>query len=549
MSRRRRSGGVLPLLYLAAAVALAAAVLPSALRPPPDQASASSALSPDAPPDDDPETIIQSLQQAGSRTAGATGEPPSTTTTTAAPAQSAPSRGQCYGDPPRTGESLYAAPCTPAWQPPPEGNGGSTWKNVAPDEVRLGVSHTVGNGAEGVIPEEPSPNESAATRTLRVLQAYFNANYETYGRKIRIVQLPASNASPVDSKAHAVKADEEYRIFGAYYLYSGFCTEMARRTLLTMCNPMPEEYHAQHSPYVWAWMMDYSKVDRMAAEYICKRLNGRNADFAGGVEQGRPRKFGLLYEASEARNAGRTHDYLQRLLRERCGVDAMGFTVDAVDAQSASGRYASAVAQMRAAGVTSIVPQIEVGSAIEAMGAADGSGYAPEWLLFFPYGLDINIIGNLLPPSQMAHAFGMSAWELPARNNQTDCYRAYKSIDPSGTPSDGTCFNFFGPLQQMVNGIQQAGPNLTPETFRDGLYRQGHRFYPQPWAIGGGYGPGDHTYMDNMAEIWWSGDAAKPEDGTPGAYMWVDGGRRYREGEIPETETQVFSNGTSVRTE
>ena len=160
MNRRRPTGGVLPLLYLAMAVALAAVVLPSSLRPPPDQASASSALSPDAPPDEDPETIIQSLQQAGSRTAGATGEPPSTTTTTSIPAQTAPTRGQCYGDPPRTGESLYAAPCTPAWQPPPEGNGGETWRNVFADEVRLGVSHTVSHASEGVIPEEPSPNES-----------------------------------------------------------------------------------------------------------------------------------------------------------------------------------------------------------------------------------------------------------------------------------------------------------------------------------------------------------------------------------------------------
>lgn len=543
---------VLPFAYLAAAAAIVAVALPTSLRPPPEDSTQSAALSPDAPPDEEPEQIIQSLQQAASRTAGATGGDPGPgepTTTTAPPPPPPPpeeraSRGQCFGDPPRASHSYYAAPCAPAFV---GDNGGETHKNVFSDVVYVGVSHTIGNGTEGPVPDTPRENEGGADRTLRVLQAYFNENYETYGRKFNIVQLPASTADPVESQAHAVKADEEYRLFAAKYLYSGFCEEFASRDLVSFCNPMPIEFHQRWEGNLWAFMMDYTAVDRMGAEYICKKLAGKNADFAGGAEEGQPRKFGLLYEKAEARNASRDHEFIAAQLEARCGLtDVESISIDTTTGQVGA-MWAQALAQFRAAGVTSIVLQIEFVPAVQLMSAADSSGYFPEWLLFFPYGLDFNAIGSLLPQAQMAHAFGLSAWEQPAPNIQNDCFKAYKSIDPEGTPNQQTCSVFYRDLEQMANGIQEAGPDLTPETFAAGLYRIGYRFYPEAWAIGGGYAPGDPTYMDNMGEIWWDPEARKPEDGTPGAYRWVKNGQRYREGELVPDELLVFQDGTAAR--
>ena len=77
--------------------------------------------------------------------------------------------------------------------------------------------------------------------------------------------------------------------------------------------------------------------------------------------------------------------------------------------------------------------------------------------------------------------------------------------------------------------MQAAGPKLTPETFRDGLFKMGYRFYDDvPYAIGGGYGPADFSYIDDVGEIWWDPAARKPQDGSPGAYRGAAASLRSR---------------------
>lgn len=72
-------------------------------------------------------------------------------------------------------------------------------------------------------------------------------------------------------------------------------------------------------------------------------------------------------------------------------VEAMDINANNEDSNS----WAEAATRMRAAGVTSVV--LQTIPAIQIMSAADGLGWFPEWLLFFPYGPDINIVGLLMP--------------------------------------------------------------------------------------------------------------------------------------------------------
>ena len=44
----------------------------------------------------------------------------------------------------------------------------------------------------------------------------------------------------------------------------------------------------------------------------------------------------------------------------------------------------------------------------------------------------------------------------------TDCYRAYKSIDPTTNPDVNFCRLHWIDLEHIANGIQEAGPELTP---------------------------------------------------------------------------------------
>src|SRR5205814_1973211 len=144
----------LPLGYFAAALAMAVFLLPSALRPPTQQPNQTAELSPNAPPDKNQAAVIGSFQRASSGVAAPSPGGPSTTvakvTTTTVPA-AAPAVVQVaracphgFGSPPRQVESIYAPPCAAPWS---GNNGGSTWKGVTSNEIRIGVTGCDQNGS------------------------------------------------------------------------------------------------------------------------------------------------------------------------------------------------------------------------------------------------------------------------------------------------------------------------------------------------------------------------------------------------------------------
>lgn len=536
-----------PLVYVAVALLLATALLPSILRPPPEQSTDAAAFDPDAPPDEQSEQLIQSVQQASGGGAGAgvgsgqsAGEglaPPETTTTTVPPPDRPKAFSQCFGEPARQAESVYAAPCAPAWN---DDNGGATGHNITADAIHLGFWHSVGTPSEGPIAETPPPNESSQHRTMRVLMQYFNARYQTYGRRVKFYALTGSE-DPAVSTAAAEKADTEYKLFGAFHLNLPFCESMVRRGGVMICNPQEHAAYVRNRPGFFSWMIEYEQAQGFGSEFLCKTLVGKPVKFAGPGVTGE-RKFGWLGEYNA--NDGVPASTFKKAFNTECGGTVLrDFEVGS---QSEPEATAAAVAQMRQAGVTTVVLNIGVVNAVYAMSAADSLGWQPEWVIFSNFGMDFNIIGNLLPKNQSQHLFGFSGWEIPRPAPQTECYQAYRSIDPASAPDASTCGNFWHPMVLLMSGIQEAGANLNQKSFDDALLRLGHRYPPEPWAVGGGFGPDDYSYMDNIGIIWFDANAVDPGTGGPGAYRWTFKGRRFKRGELPADDSELFVRGITT---
>ena len=537
MRKRRRIGSLLPVGYLALALLAAVAILPTALRPPPEQQQSSAALNPNAPPEDEAETIIQSLRQAASRTAGATGgeaaPAPVTTTTTIV----RPGRGRCVGDPPRQTESAYAPPCRAAFT---GDNGGATAPGVTADTVTVAFWHALGMPVRrGRIEDTPPPDEDAPYRTARVLQRYFNERYELYGRRLQLWAVQDDPTSAEEARASAVRVATEGNAFAAVTLEVPFCDEFVRRGRICFDgNGEAKSFYADRAPRVWSYQMDIDTVDQMTAEYICKKLVGRNADFAGGAQRGQPRKIAVI-QVSWIGNDFRSASSITEPAKAMCGFETdLAFEYQAGDPQ----QMASMMAQIRSAGATTIIGSSGVVELSTLMSTAEASGYRPEWVFLNSYGLDFNDSARLLPPSQVTQYFGMSGWELPKATEDGDCYRAYKSIDPAGEPDDSFCDLLYIQIEHVLNGIQEAGPNLNAETFASGMYSMPLQQVRAPWAIGGGYGPGDHAFVDDLAEIWWDPACTDPDGGELGCFQHTAGGRRWRPGAM-DGEIRVFREG------
>jgi hypothetical protein len=537
-----------PFAYLGMAMLVSVLVLPSALRPPPDPTTESGALSPDAPPDqNNPEQLLQSLQQAAGGGAGAT--PGGTTTTlpvpttvlgvpTTRPGAKAGS-GYCFGRPPRQIQSVYAGPCVPAFN---GANGGATSKNVFANEIRLGFTN-LGAPAKGRVPDGPTENESAGTRTFRVLGQYFNQRYETYGRRVAFFGDgdPAS-ASAADQQAYAAMLanDPAWQLFGIYSTSQSACENFVQYGLVATCDPLAHKEYLDNRPGLFSFPMDLNQLAGLGAEYACKTLKDKVARFGGPDVSTRPRKFGFVtYRNTQGGLPGK--DFSDAFRRECDGVADVVELSSQTDANQAS----AAMARFKTDGITTIIFSNVVGNMVLLMNAASSAVYTPEWVLLGSFSIDNNTIATALPKEQSAHMFGLTSQEWPQAPATTECQQAYHSIDPDNDPDTSACFVHWRLLVMFFNAIQGAGPNLTPASYQKALFDLGHRDGPTVWAIGGGFGPDDYSYTDSVAEVWYDASAVDPTLGAPGAYRFTHDGTRYKRGELTGDDSQIQRSGSA----
>jgi len=195
--------------------------------------------------------------------------------------------------------------------------------------------------------------------------------------------------------------------------------------------------------------------------------------------------------------------------------------------------------------VTTIGFSNVVGNVLLTMQAADNLAYTPEWVLLGNYAIDNNTIATVLPKDQTAHMFGITGLEWPQVAASTECYRAVATVNPGFTPNSTTCYLFWKDLVFMMNGLQGAGPDLTPARFQQAEFAIGHHFLMSAWSQGGGFGPGDYTYPDSVAEIWYDSAATDPSNGAPGAFRFIHNGLRYERGRLPSDDSELFRSGSS----
>jgi hypothetical protein len=169
--------------------------------------------------------------------------------------------------------------------------------------------------------------------------------------------------------------------------------------------------------------------------------------------------------------------------------------------------------------------------------------------------MDTTIFARRTDPEQWRNGFGIA---LPAARGERSTNGAFRIWDWAygGAPPNNTANVLEPPIRTMFTGIHLAGPDLTPETFRDGLFR-----YP----VSGG-GPteaqtsrGEHGVWpdldwggtDDAGLIWFDPEATGEDEvgneGT-GMYRYAKGGERYTLGNMPTSleEAGLFDVESSV---
>ena len=430
--------------------------------------------------------------------------------------------------------SKYAPICVPAYQ---GNNGGKTAPlGVTGDTITLTFRRT--NSAE----EKAAFSLAAAAapgtddQYLSDLRAYvdlFNKNWELYGRHvvIRDYQPQGDNLEEDQGRDLAgAQADaQKAKDLGAF-------ADVTQSPSLAGTVPYYEDlaqvgvvgigaigitadWFKAHAPYEFSPIGDATKGAKAAVHALCMRSVGMPAIFAGdAVYKNQTRKYGLV--APDYPEAQKAEDIVEEGLKRECGVHLAKRASYTIDVARFGDEGTSLAAQMRAAGVTTVICGCDPLIEITFSQSADGQQYHPEWLVTNFYDPQARQTSQ----NEWSHAISGEGVNFLPRA-QRESYKVFKMARPNAEPAE----KYFDLAYQMAlytfSGLQYAGPNLNPLTFQQGMFNMART------ELGdlGTWGGGPEAYTPNLDAFfgWWDPNRPSPFDGEKGTWVPCEGGRWY----------------------
>jgi Periplasmic binding protein len=432
-------------------------------------------------------------------------------------------------------------------------NGGATADGVTGDTIKI----------VAWLPSDNDPIFELARRALGIdesiddvretyegLVEIFQRYYQTYGRTVELefVQASGTMLDPVAARADAVRAAdmEPFAVLGGPLLANTWTEELHARGIVCMACPGTSD----PAPSSFAILPSTSQIHQHVAEYIDTKLADKPAEFAGDDLNEDDRVFGLLYLAQTDNDEQNAEALVERL--EDKGVEVAETVTYPLDPGRAQELSASAIARFKEAGVTTVILRADPITAPAFTNEATEQGFFPEWFLAGFQFTDTTTFARGFDQEQWEHAFGISFLPPLAAPEITPAYKLYEWYFGEPPAADNALILIYPQVALFFTGVEYAGPNLTVENLRDGLFA----FPPTPSAVTQPsvdygttiWGDDDYAGIDDMVELWWDPEAEgvdeTGQDGT-GMYRYVDGGKRYLPGEY-SAELTVFQEEGSV---
>jgi ABC-type branched-subunit amino acid transport system substrate-binding protein len=461
--------------------------------------------------------------------------------------------------------STYAPPCV---EPFEGDNGGATSPGVTADTVKVVeyitdptldplTAATVSGAGADVNPETNA-------ETVQGFADLYNRLYETYGRRVDVEVYIGTGAGDDLEAARAdaiaiAEKDPFIVVGGPQQAAPVFSTELASRGIVcagTCATAIPQAILDEYEPYIWQTGPTPDQAAALAAEMVGNLAGPGPAELAGDdATRAQDRVYGLLhYDTPDG-----DHEQVYEALRDQLADNGVELATDiefTLDLARAQENARTNIARLKEAGVTTIIYYGDPLTPASLTNEATAQDYFPEWVMGPTLLMDTALFARQTDMEQWKNGFGISLIGARGAQETNGAFRiwdwAYGGLPPNNTANVLNA----GLLLTVFPGIHLAGPELTPESFRDGLYR-----YP---PSGGGptevqLSRGDQGFWPDTdwggtddATIIWFDPAAEGEDEVGndgvGLYRYANGGQRYTLGEFPDSieEAGLFDVESSV---
>jgi hypothetical protein len=459
--------------------------------------------------------------------------------------------------------TVYAPPCV---QPFTGKNGGATSQGVTGDEIKVVVYNT--DPAKDPL-VAGQIRAAGAELNLGAIQAtwqgyidIYNQFFELYGRKISAEYFTGtaagSDSAAAKADAIAIADKKPFAVLGGpQQSTTVFSDELAHRGVLclgTCATAVPQRIIEQNKPYIMTNALSPEEAATLTGEFIGKQAGNGKAEFAGDdATKNKNRVYGILhYDTPDGQYKGSFDKLKAGLKKYKITPKAdQSFFLDLSRAQETA---RTAITKMKDAGVTTIIYTGDPLMPASITKEATAQDYHPEWMIGPTVLVDTSIFGRTYDQTQWAHAFGVQL--TPGRTPESiDITRAlYEWFH--GSPPPNNTYGVIDPsVLLLARGATMAGPKLTPQSFRDGLFRYppsgGDPINPeQSWGKHGFWPFTDFNGSEDAAMLWWDPNASGEDEVgqvANGLYRAADGGKRYSRGKFPaKGQGGLFDTASSV---
>ena len=459
--------------------------------------------------------------------------------------------------------TVYAPPCVVPFD---GDNGGATSPGVTADSVKLmaylsdpaidpvGSSLIAGAGA--------NLDPSVATETMGDYADVFNAVFETYGRRVDLEFYTGTGAADDQAAARAdaiaIAEQEPFAVLGGPLQVQGsFSEELASRDVISIpAQPLPQSVTVDNYPMIWG-VITPTQAAALAAEAIGNLAGPGPAELAGDPAlQGEERAYAVVHYDTADGSYEESFDALRDGLADG-GIELTTDIPFLLDPNRAQEDARTMITRLKEAGVTTVIFTGDFLMPQFLTTEATAQGYFPEWILGPSLLADTAIFGRSYDQHQWPNGFAIGYAGTPGRTEDGTAYTIYTWAYGGQEPPSNIYAVLEPGLRDVFTGIQLAGPELTPESFRDGILR-----YP---PTGGGptrpliargdqgvwpefdYGGGP----DQITLMWWDPEAETVDEvgnAGVGSYRFASGGERYGPGQLPDSldAAGLFDEGSSV---